>query len=107
MPTPLETLGKINRDVETNTRAKEFANVARWLMVGKGNLGNAIHEAQAHRATERILTGLKAAVAAGSTERRKFCRASGVSRIGGRVSGIASKHRRVRRRAAVCQSTCR
>ena len=49
MPTPLETLGKINRDVETNTRAKEFANVARWLMVGKGNLGNAIHEAQANR----------------------------------------------------------
>ena len=72
MPTPLETLGKINRDVETNTRAKEFANVARWLMVGKGNLGNAIHEAQAHRATEKILTGLKAAVAAGSTGDANF-----------------------------------
>ena len=72
MPTPLETLGKINRDVETNTRAKEFANVARWLMVGKGNLGNAIHEAQAHRATEKILTGLKVAVAAGSTGDANF-----------------------------------
>jgi hypothetical protein len=67
MPTPLETLGKLNRDVETNTRAKEFANVARWLMVGKGNLGNAIHEAKAHRATERILEGIKAAVNAGTS----------------------------------------
>ena len=36
MPTPLETLGKINRDVETNTRAEEFTTLAKIVMASGG-----------------------------------------------------------------------
>ena len=33
---PLETLGKINRDVETNTRAEEFTTLAKIVMASGG-----------------------------------------------------------------------
>ena len=65
-PTALQQLARANRDAEIKTKATHFCDVARWSMVGKGNLGNAIHTAQGAKVSEQILDGIKAAVSVGS-----------------------------------------
>jgi HK97 family phage major capsid protein len=67
MTTPLRQLAQINRDTEMNQKASAFCNVARWLAVGKNNLGNTLFEAQAARATPQIIEAIKAASQAGTT----------------------------------------
>ena len=52
-PNALRELAKTNRAIEMDQKAAAFADVARWLMIGKGNLGNTLFEAQAKRASER------------------------------------------------------
>lgn len=49
-----------------------FFDVARFLAIGRGNLGNSLFEAQAKRANERVVEGLKSAVSAGSTGNATF-----------------------------------
>jgi HK97 family phage major capsid protein len=66
-PRPLQQLARANREIEIDQRTKEFAHVARWLMLGKGNLGNTIYEAKAAHQNERVLEGIKAAAAGGTT----------------------------------------
>jgi hypothetical protein len=68
----LRELGRQNAIIETNQKASAFADVARLLMIGKGNLGNTLFEAQAKRANERVVEGIKAASQAGSTSSGTF-----------------------------------
>ena len=71
-PTALRELARANRDIETKQKAAAFVDVARWLMVGKGNLGNAVHTAQGAGVREQIIEGIKAAVQGGSTTDPNF-----------------------------------
>ena len=69
--TALRELARQNRDIEISNKAKYFANVARWLMIGK-NTGNAVHAATGARARPEIIEAIKAASAAGTTTDGSF-----------------------------------
>jgi HK97 family phage major capsid protein len=71
-PTALRQLALANREIETKQKAAAFADVAKYLMLGKGNLGNTLSEAQFKRANERVVEGVKAATAAGTTSSGTF-----------------------------------
>ena len=58
-PTALRELAQANRIAETNQKAAAFVDVARWLMIGKGNLGNALYNAQGAGAGERVIDPLR------------------------------------------------
>ena len=69
---PLRELAAVSASMETNARASAFGHVAKYLMPGKGNLGNTLFEAQAKRANERVVEGIKGAVSAGTTSNATF-----------------------------------
>lgn len=71
-PSALRELARANRDIETKQKAAAFADVCRWLMIGKGNLGNAVHTAQGAGVSDRVIDGIKAAVFGGSTTDPNF-----------------------------------
>ena len=74
-PNALRELGRENARIEINRKASAFCNVARWIAVGKNNLGNTLFEAQAARATPQIIEAIKAASAAGTTSDGSFASA--------------------------------
>jgi hypothetical protein len=62
----MQVIGKLNRNVELSAQARDFAMMARFLLAAKGNLRDAATIATEQRASPRVVTTLKAAVAAGS-----------------------------------------
>ena len=65
-PSALRELAIKNREIETKQKAAAFAEVAKHVMLGRGNLGTMVHAAQSARVNERVLEGIKAAVNAGT-----------------------------------------
>ena len=67
-----QQIEKVSSNIETATRVREFAAVAKYLMLGKGHSGNALFEAQGKRAGEKVIEAVKSASSAGTTSSGTF-----------------------------------
>src|SRR5690349_18229363 len=65
--TIVQQLGRMRREDELNLRALEFVHLAKWLAIGGNRIGNALHAAEAAKASPRITEAIKAAMSAGTT----------------------------------------
>jgi hypothetical protein len=62
-----QQVGQLNRELELSQSAKNFAHLARYVALGKGNASMTLKLAEQSRALPQILDGLKAASAPGQT----------------------------------------
>src|SRR5262245_8982688 len=60
-------VGAIHREQTTNQAAMDFAHMARFMLLGKGNANSILTSAKTGRANERIVEGIKALASAGTT----------------------------------------